>query len=115
MCGLTGFWQQDAAHSNLAPMAQAMSDRIIHRGPDDSGVFTAPGVAIGNRRLSIIDIAGGHQPFVSDDGRIALVQNGEIFNHLELRAALQAGKSIARPGAAAICSAATWAIRGRPG
>lgn len=67
-----------------------MGQAIEHRGPDDHGVFAAEGVALGNRRLSIIDIAGGHQPFVSDDGQIVVVQNGEIFNHVELAQELAA-------------------------
>ncbi|MBB4821358.1 asparagine synthase (glutamine-hydrolyzing) [Pseudomonas alcaligenes] len=61
-----------------------MGMAIQHRGPDDQGIFSAPGLALGNQRLSIIDLAGGHQPFVSDDGQIVVVQNGEIFNHVEL-------------------------------
>src|SRR5205085_7155960 len=59
-----------------------------HRGPDDHGTWTGPGMALGNQRLSIIDIAGGHQPFVSGDGKVVLVHNGEIFNHVELAAEL---------------------------
>lgn len=62
---------------------------IRHRGPDDQGIYRKPGLALGNQRLSIIDLKGGNQPFVSDDGRIVLVQNGEIFNHLELARELQ--------------------------
>lgn len=88
MCGIYGYFDR-AGRSLPARILGAMDTSLVHRGPDDSGVFGAEGVAIGNRRLSIIDIAGGHQPFVSDDGRIALVQNGEIFNHVELRAELQ--------------------------
>jgi len=69
-----------------------MAQTLLHRGPDDEGIWHQPqrGVAIGNRRLSIIDPAGGHQPFVSDDGHIAVVQNGEIFNYIELAAELRA-------------------------
>lgn len=88
MCGIYGFFDRSGRSPGAEALA-AMDTSLIHRGPDDSGVFNAPGVAIGNRRLSIIDIGGGHQPFVSDDGKIALVQNGEIFNHVELRAELQ--------------------------
>ena len=68
-----------------------MGDRLAHRGPDDAGIWHQParGVGIGNRRLSIIDIGGGHQPFVSDDGQVAVVQNGEIFNYVELAADLR--------------------------
>jgi len=90
MCGIFGYW--DRRREALAPDAlAAMGERLRHRGPDDSGVWHQPerGVAIGNRRLSIIDIAGGHQPFVSDDGQVAVVQNGEIFNHVELAAELR--------------------------
>ncbi|MDO9135092.1 asparagine synthase (glutamine-hydrolyzing) [Hydrogenophaga sp.] len=91
MCGIFGYWdrkQQALADEALHGMAQA----LIHRGPDDEGIHCRParGVAIGNRRLSIIDLGGGHQPFVSDDGQIAVVQNGEIFNHIELAAELRA-------------------------
>lgn len=85
MCGIFGYWDRGRRaldEGSLSVMAQA----LVHRGPDDEGVWHQPqrGVGIGNRRLSIIDIGGGHQPFVSDDGRIAVVQNGEIFNHIEL-------------------------------
>ena len=88
MCGIYGYF--DRAGGELDARAlQAMDASLRHRGPDDTGAWGMPGAAIGNRRLSIIDIAGGQQPFVSDDGRIALVQNGEIFNHVELRRELQ--------------------------
>ena len=91
MCGIFGYW-----HRKSEPLPDAllgaMAHQLIHRGPDDEGIWHQPqrGVAIGNRRLSIIDIGGGHQPFVSDDGQIAVVQNGEIFNYIELAAELRA-------------------------
>ncbi len=88
MCGIYGYFDRGGGGLD-ARVEQAMDASLRHRGPDDSGHFAVPGAMIGNRRLSIIDIAGGHQPFVSDDGRIALVQNGEIFNHVELRRELQ--------------------------
>ena len=90
MCGIYGYWDRARQALEAAPLA-AMGERLRHRGPDDAGLWEQParGVAIGNRRLSIIDLAGGHQPFVSDDGRIAVVQNGEIFNHVELAAELR--------------------------
>ncbi len=91
MCGIFGTWHRDRQPLAEGPLA-AMAKSLVHRGPDDEGIWQPPGrgVAIGNRRLSIIDIGGGHQPFVSDDGRIAVVQNGEIFNHVELAAELRA-------------------------
>jgi len=83
MCGIFGYFHR-GGRSLSTETLQLMGDAIKHRGPDDQGVYTAQGVALGNQRLSIIDLVGGHQPFVSDDGVIVVVQNGEIFNHLEL-------------------------------
>ena len=62
-------------------MLDAMTDAMRHRGPDDRGTFVAPGVALGARRLSIVDVEGGHQPFASEDERVWAVQNGELYNH----------------------------------
>jgi asparagine synthase (glutamine-hydrolysing) len=91
MCGIYGYWDRARRPIEQDDLAR-MGRQLVHRGPDDEGVWHRPerGVAIGNRRLSIIDIAGGHQPFVSDDGRIAVVQNGEIFNYVELADELRA-------------------------
>lgn len=90
MCGIFGYWDR-GRHALGAAMIAAMAESLAHRGPDDEGIWHRPerGVAIGNKRLSIIDIAGGHQPFVSDDGYVAVVQNGEIFNYVELAAELR--------------------------
>jgi len=90
MCGIFGYWDRNRHPLEDAAIA-AMAQKLIHRGPDDEGTWHQPqrGLAIGNRRLSIIDIEGGHQPFVSDDGQIAVVQNGEIFNYIELAADLR--------------------------
>lgn len=88
MCGIFGYFsrgESTIARERLLRMGRA----IRHRGPDDTGLFSEDGVALGNQRLSIIDVAGGHQPFVSDDGNVVLVQNGEIFNHVELARELQ--------------------------
>ena len=90
MCGIFGYWSR--ARKPLADAAlHGMAQKLVHRGPDDEGIWHQPqrGVGMGNRRLSIIDIGGGHQPFVSDDGQIAVVQNGEIFNYIELAAELR--------------------------
>src|SRR3954468_20706444 len=90
MCGIFGYWDRSGRALGADALAM-MAQKLVHRGPDDEGIWHQPqrGVAIGNRRLSIIDIAGGHQPFVSDDGQVAVVQNGEIFNHVELAAELR--------------------------
>jgi len=66
-----------------------MTQTLAHRGPDDDGFHLADGVALGVRRLSIIDLAGGHQPITNEDGTLTVVFNGEIYNHRELRARLE--------------------------
>ncbi len=91
MCGIFGYYHRDGRSVGADVLAK-MGDAIRHRGPDDRGIHILPGMAIGNQRLSIIDLQGGHQPFVSDDGQIVVVQNGEIFNHVEL------AKELARAG-----------------
>ena len=63
---------------------------MVHRGPDGAGVWTGPGVGLGHRRLSIIDVAGSPQPMASSDGRAMLTFNGEIYNYRELREELRA-------------------------
>lgn len=91
MCGIFGYW--DRARRAMPDAAlDTMALKLAHRGPDDEGIWhqRARGVAMGNKRLSIIDIGGGHQPFVSADGQVAVVQNGEIFNYVELAAELRA-------------------------
>ncbi len=71
----------DAAKARLLRMCST----ILHRGPDDEGSFIDEGIALGMRRLSIIDIAGGHQPMTTPDGNLTIVFNGEIYNHHDLR------------------------------
>ena len=87
MCGIFGYFDRDKG-SLSADTLSAMAGVLHHRGPDEQGVHAEPGAALGNCRLSIIDVKEGQQPFVSDDGQIILVQNGEIFNHVELAADL---------------------------
>lgn len=89
MCGIFGYFDRDKA-SLSADTLSAMAKILHHRGPDEHGVYAEAGAALGNCRLSIIDVKEGQQPFVSDDGQIILVQNGEIFNHIELAAELAA-------------------------
>ena len=89
MCGIAGLAALDGAAVDPGPLP-AMCDALRHRGPDDGGIWSEGPVALGNRRLSIIDLAGGHQPMFSEDGQIAVVQNGELYNHDALRAELQA-------------------------
>jgi asparagine synthase (glutamine-hydrolysing) len=90
MCGICGVVQIGGAPRDvIAPdLLDAMTDAMRHRGPNDRGTFIRPGVAFGVRRLSIVDVEGGHQPFASEDGRVVGMQNGEIYNHLDLRRSL---------------------------
>jgi asparagine synthase (glutamine-hydrolysing) len=88
MCGICGIAGERAEAAE--PMLERMLAALRHRGPDDSGQLMAPRVALGSRRLSIIDLPGGHQPLASEDGRVVVVFNGEISNFRELRQELEA-------------------------
>ena len=85
MCGIAGFFGKGGAEK-----VRAMCDLMVHRGPDDSGFAELSGFAIGQRRLSINDLAGGRQPLFDPSGEICLVCNGEIYNYPELRAKYEA-------------------------
>jgi asparagine synthase (glutamine-hydrolysing) len=89
MCGIAGIVTQGDETPFGAATVEDMCRRLRHRGPDDSGTASHEGVHVGMRRLSIVDIAGGHQPMAIEDGSAVIVFNGEIYNAPELRAALQ--------------------------
>lgn len=84
MCGISGILYFDRSSPDLATL-QSMCRQMIHRGPDDDGFFTEPGVGLGFRRLAIIDPEGGQQPVANEDGSIQMVCNGEIYNYRSLR------------------------------
>ncbi len=89
MCGIAGIIRWDGrpvAEDEIRSMCGAM----VHRGPDDEGIYLGDGVALGMRRLSIIDLSGGHQPVPNEDGTVWIVFNGEIYNYRELRRELVA-------------------------
>ncbi|TML26511.1 MAG: asparagine synthase (glutamine-hydrolyzing) [Actinobacteria bacterium] len=85
MCGICGLAALDGAGPVDRALLQAMNAALVHRGPDDEGAVVAGPVGLAARRLSIIDVAGGHQPIANEDGTVHVVQNGEIYNHRELR------------------------------
>jgi len=100
MCGITGAIWTDPTRAIDGPTLRKMTDVIRHRGPDDEGTYTnefrlrppyepMPGVALGFRRLSIIDLEGGHQPMSNEDESIWVVFNGEIYNFPALRRRLE--------------------------
>jgi len=88
MCGIAGIVSAAAGDRIEASTIQRMCQAIVHRGPDDEGIFVKDGTGLGMRRLSIIDLAGGHQPVFNEDRSVWIVFNGEIYNFPELRAEL---------------------------
>jgi asparagine synthase (glutamine-hydrolysing) len=89
MCGIVGKFLFDRHGVVGTGEIQRMCDTIVHRGPDDEGVFACGPIGVGMRRLSIIDLAGGHQPMRTDDGVFTIVYNGEIYNYKDVRARLE--------------------------
>ena len=87
MCGICGV---AGGASDSRELVERMCAALAHRGPDDEGSVHLDGVTLGIRRLSIIDLEGGHQPIHNEDSRLWVVQNGEIYNHLDLRSELMA-------------------------
>jgi asparagine synthase (glutamine-hydrolysing) len=90
MCGICGAVWNDPGEALGEDLLRSMMDRIVHRGPDDSGVYRDDHAALGFRRLSIVDLAGGRQPLSNEDGTVWTVFNGEIYNFPELRRRLEA-------------------------
>ncbi len=88
MCGIAGFINYEK-HQDVSLISKALN-KIIHRGPDDEGIFVQPTFMMGMRRLSIIDLEHGKQPISNEDGTITVVFNGELYNYLELRTELEA-------------------------
>src|SRR6266852_54198 len=88
MCGIAGIVSAEPEDRIEAATIHRMCDAIVHRGPDDEGIFVKDGTGLGMRRLRIIDLAGGHQPVFNEDRSVWVVFNGEIYNFPELRAEL---------------------------
>jgi asparagine synthase (glutamine-hydrolysing) len=89
MCGICGYATVDPAEPGDRRMLESMTATLAHRGPDDQGIMTGPGIGLGVKRLAIVDPVGGQQPLRSEDGAVTLICNGEIYNAPELRARLQ--------------------------
>ncbi len=88
MCGITGIFAAKSQQER-EPLIKAMTDSLLHRGPDDEGFYHDELASLAQRRLSIIDVDGGHQPILDDSGNLVLVCNGEIYNSPELRTELE--------------------------
>ncbi len=85
MCGICGIFEFQRREAVSRELIHRMNDTLRHRGPDDEGIYVGPGIGLGHRRLSIIDLAGGHQPMGNEDGSVSVLLNGEIYNYPELR------------------------------
>src|SRR5438270_11779992 len=90
MCGICGVYDFSSSRPADPRLLERMNATLIHRGPDGGGVHVDGAAGLAARRLAIIDLAHGDQPMLAGDGEVCVVQNGEILNHLELRAELEA-------------------------
>src|SRR5947209_7432940 len=90
MCGICGTYDFSSARPADRAVLERMSTSLWHRGPDGGGVHIDGAMGLATRRLAIIDLETGDQPMLAADGAVCVVQNGEILNHLELRARLEA-------------------------
>lgn len=89
MCGITGIVHANSSEPVEGSLLERMTRKLQHRGPDDFGVWIEQGIGFGHQRLSIIDIAGGHQPMAVEDGAYWITYNGEIYNYIELKSSLE--------------------------
>ena len=89
MCGIVGIIDRDLSRPVAADDLARMVQMLHHRGPDEEGSITLPGVGLGMRRLAIVDLAGGQQPILNETGDIKIVANGEIYNFRELQQELE--------------------------
>lgn len=97
MCGINGIALSTRSGRSLdRSVLERMRDVITHRGPDDVGIFIDGGVGLGHRRLSIVDVASGHQPMTNEDDSLHITYNGEIYNHSDYRDELESGGHVYR-------------------
>ena len=98
MCGIVGLTMNAGSRTATVEAVRRMASSIIHRGPDDEGIHAGEHAVIGMRRLSIIDLSGGHQPIANEDETVWVVCNGEIYNFQSLRAELESAGHRFRTG-----------------
>ncbi len=96
MCGITGIFHTQARHEVDAALLERMNQSLFHRGPDEGGLHREPGLGLGHRRLSIIDLSTGQQPLFNEDHSVVVVFNGEIYNFAELARELAAAGHVFR-------------------
>ena len=85
MCGIAGIYNFGSSQAVEGRLISKMCGVLVHRGPDDEGIYCKDNIGLGHRRLSIIDLVGGHQPMANEDGSVWIVFNGEIYNFIELK------------------------------
>ncbi|MBA4152514.1 MAG: asparagine synthetase B, partial [Acinetobacter sp.] len=90
MCGISGLFDTRGKQDYSRDLISRINDIQLHRGPDEAGIHLEPGLALGHRRLSIIDLATGQQPLFNEDGSVCVVFNGEIYNFQQLVPELEA-------------------------
>src|SRR5215813_9025568 len=91
MCGINGSaFSRRSGRAADAPTIAHARDVLTHRGPDDKGLYVCGPIGLGHRRLSIVDVAAGHQPMTNEDGTLQITYNGEIYNHADYRDELEA-------------------------
>ena len=91
MCGINGIALSSRSGRSVDPrVLERMRDVITHRGPDEAGIFVDANIGLGHRRLSIVDVASGHQPMTNEDGALQIIYNGEVYNHADYRDELEA-------------------------
>ena len=91
MCGINGIALSSRSGRSVDPrVLERMRDVITHRGPDEAGIFVDANIGLGHRRLSIVDVASGHQPMTNEDGSLQIIYNGEVYNHADYRDDLEA-------------------------
>jgi len=96
MCGIAGIVASDQLAPEDSARAVAMRDILSYRGPDGAGLYTDDRAVLAHRRLSIVDLAGGHQPLSNESGDVWVTYNGEIYNHADVRPQLEAAGHIYR-------------------
>ncbi|HEX8775491.1 MAG TPA: asparagine synthase (glutamine-hydrolyzing) [Pyrinomonadaceae bacterium] len=97
MCGINGIALSSRSRARLdRRVLEEMRDALLHRGPDDCGLYIKDGIGLGHRRLSIVDVTAGHQPMTNEDGSLHIVYNGEIYNHADFRDRLEASGHVYR-------------------
>src|SRR5436305_11274111 len=108
MCGIVGIFDLSGKRNIPRELVARMNESQLHRGPDEGGFHFEPGVGLGHRRLSIIDLSTGQQPLYNEDGSVVIVYNGEIYNYRDLIPELMAAGHVLRANSHANVIGHAW-------